>query len=493
MLNLKVSDVIPTPDNPRKIDVNSDDFAELKESISKFGQTVAIICRPHPVLKGKYDLRSGARRLTALKQLGIKTVLADVREMTDQEAMDVTYTENIARKDLTNFELAHGVDCLLKAYNNDIKAVSSRFGKSEIWVRMMSAVGKMPTEWRSSKKPQVLALSPAHLSEIARYPKNIQLAILKELGNYFENDKLGQSYPFPIKKFCAELKKYSLEIKAFPWDQKKCDGCPNRSDSKIQTALWIEPSAKSKISLCLDRHCYVSQFKEFMVGRIDAMKKQKLVPYVFGKRVQYELLQELESIGAVMAQDFEWKVVKKNSPGSREAISIDESDGTLGKCVYIAKVLDEDAPEKETVDRKQLLTMKRLKWILEKLVKHITDNGIPIDKIWGFKDDKETSTVMALALRFGTWERSQNAEKAGWDDITKICNEPANSIAQRLLTAIKPTICNRLTWTGPISQIPPEYRNEAEEVATRLLGMNYDDLIKESEAAIPEPKSWTKG
>ncbi|SEO22296.1 chromosome partitioning protein, ParB family [Pseudorhodobacter antarcticus] len=75
-----------------------DDIAELRDSISRHGQQVPILLRPHPTLSGRYQVVYGRRRLTAIKGLGT-TVKALIRTLSDEEAVLAQGQENNLRKD----------------------------------------------------------------------------------------------------------------------------------------------------------------------------------------------------------------------------------------------------------------------------------------------------------------------------------------------------------------------------------------------------------
>lgn len=81
-----------------RIGLLDDDIADLRESISRHGQQVPILLRPHPALSGRYQVVYGRRRLAAIKGLGI-TVKALIRTLSDEEAVLAQGQENNLRKD----------------------------------------------------------------------------------------------------------------------------------------------------------------------------------------------------------------------------------------------------------------------------------------------------------------------------------------------------------------------------------------------------------
>ncbi|KAF0190419.1 MAG: chromosome partitioning protein ParB family, partial [Bacteroidetes bacterium] len=101
-MNIRSSDL-----NPRKsFDENA--IAELSKSIIEVGILQPIIVRLSHFKKGteNYELVCGERRWRAAKEAGLKTVPAIIRELKDQEALDLMITENLQRKDVSPLEEA---------------------------------------------------------------------------------------------------------------------------------------------------------------------------------------------------------------------------------------------------------------------------------------------------------------------------------------------------------------------------------------------------
>ncbi len=83
----------------------SADIAELRDSISRHGQQVPILLRPHPTLSGRYQVVYGRRRLAAIRGLGT-SVKALIRTLSDEEAVLAQGQENNLRKDPSFIEKA---------------------------------------------------------------------------------------------------------------------------------------------------------------------------------------------------------------------------------------------------------------------------------------------------------------------------------------------------------------------------------------------------
>lgn len=114
MLEIKVNELYPHPQNPRK-DVG--DVSELADSIKNQGifQNLTVIKGGAGVPDGVegYTVIIGHRRLAASKLAGIETVPCSVVEMDEKQQVATMLLENMQRTDLTAYEQAQGFQMML--------------------------------------------------------------------------------------------------------------------------------------------------------------------------------------------------------------------------------------------------------------------------------------------------------------------------------------------------------------------------------------------
>ncbi len=101
-LVLNVSDIDNNPFQPRRR-FNESEIASLAESIREHAQLQPILVR---IVKGRYQLISGERRLRATIHAGLTTIRAEVREANDRLVAELAIVENLQRKDLDAIEKA---------------------------------------------------------------------------------------------------------------------------------------------------------------------------------------------------------------------------------------------------------------------------------------------------------------------------------------------------------------------------------------------------
>ena len=124
---LRLSQIVPNRDQPRKV---FDDAAlrELADSISKHGLIQPILVRPMD--DGSYSIVAGERRWRASRLAGLEKVPVVIKEMTDNEAMELALIENLQREDLNPIEEAQGYKTLMDTFSMTQEQVSTRVGKS---------------------------------------------------------------------------------------------------------------------------------------------------------------------------------------------------------------------------------------------------------------------------------------------------------------------------------------------------------------------------
>lgn len=112
-LMVKITKVEPNREQPRK-KFDEDGLLELAESLKQYG-----ILQPLLVQKRDdyYEIIAGERRWRAAKLAGLKEVPVIVKDLTDQEIMEISLIENIQREDLNPIEEAQAYKRLLTEFN----------------------------------------------------------------------------------------------------------------------------------------------------------------------------------------------------------------------------------------------------------------------------------------------------------------------------------------------------------------------------------------
>ena len=133
VVDLDLKDIHANPYQPlRTFDQTA--LKELASSIEKSGVFQPIIVRQPDAELNKYEIIAGERRFRASKLAHQTTIPAIVRDVTEEQMMEVAVLENLQREDLTPLEEAAAYDSLMKKLKLTQAEVSKRLGKSRPYI-----------------------------------------------------------------------------------------------------------------------------------------------------------------------------------------------------------------------------------------------------------------------------------------------------------------------------------------------------------------------
>jgi ParB family transcriptional regulator, chromosome partitioning protein len=123
--------------------INEDQLAELAASISANGVVQPVLVRP--VANGRFQLIAGERRWRASKLAGKTTVPAILRQVSDEQAMEITIVENLQRADLNPMEQARAFERLSREFQMTQEQMAHRTGKDRATVANFLRLLKLPS------------------------------------------------------------------------------------------------------------------------------------------------------------------------------------------------------------------------------------------------------------------------------------------------------------------------------------------------------------
>jgi ParB family transcriptional regulator, chromosome partitioning protein len=121
-------------------------LTELAHSISASGVVQPIVVRPLIPAKGevKYQLITGERRWLASKKSGKATIPAIVRQVSDEQTLEMTIVENLQRADLNAMEQARAYQRLSQEFKLTQEQMATRTGKERASVANFLRLLKLP-------------------------------------------------------------------------------------------------------------------------------------------------------------------------------------------------------------------------------------------------------------------------------------------------------------------------------------------------------------
>lgn len=139
---VKITKVEPNREQPRK-NFDEDALLELAESIKQYGLLQPILVQDR---NDYYEIIAGERRWRAAKLAGLKEVPVIIKNLTEQEIVEIALIENIQREDLNPIEEALAYKKLLEEFNLKQDEVAERVSKSRTAVTNSMRLLKLSDE-----------------------------------------------------------------------------------------------------------------------------------------------------------------------------------------------------------------------------------------------------------------------------------------------------------------------------------------------------------
>lgn len=139
--------------------VKEEALNELAASIKASGVVQPIVVRPLP--GGRYQLIAGERRWLASQRAGKTTVPAIVRQVSNEQAMEMTIVENLQREDLNAMEQARAYERLGREFGLTQEQMAQRTGKDRSSVANFMRLLKLPPEVQTMVEEDKLSFGHA--------------------------------------------------------------------------------------------------------------------------------------------------------------------------------------------------------------------------------------------------------------------------------------------------------------------------------------------
>ncbi len=208
---LDITLIEPSLTNPRKI-FNEGKLQDLATSIRASGVHQPILVRPLPAARvqetsidpatGKprkirpaYELVCGERRFRAIHLTPMDHIPALIRDLSDDQVLEIQIIENLQRDDLTELEEAEGYETLMQHSGLTADQVGEKIGKSRGYVYGRLKLLDLCQEARISLRDRIIDASRALL--VARIPDHkLQIKAMKEIvqGNGYSRDREPMNY-----------------------------------------------------------------------------------------------------------------------------------------------------------------------------------------------------------------------------------------------------------------------------------------------------------
>jgi ParB family chromosome partitioning protein len=157
--------------------VNEEQLAELAASITANGVVQPILVRPQA--NGRFQLIAGERRWRASQLAGKKTIPAILRQVSDEQAMEITIVENLQRADLNPMEQARAFERLAREFHMTQEQMAQRTGKDRATVANFLRLLRLPATVQSRVENGELSFGHARALLALEHAEEIEKAAQK--------------------------------------------------------------------------------------------------------------------------------------------------------------------------------------------------------------------------------------------------------------------------------------------------------------------------
>ena len=307
--DLDITTIHPSTDNHRKT-FNDASLQELAESIREVGILQAIAVRPRT--EGGYEIIYGERRYRASLLAGAKTIKATIyNNVTDDEAEDMSLSENLQREQVRPTEEAKAFKRLLEKGRYDMYSLTARFGRSEKYIYTRLKLNELYAPVGELLDNETITVSVAE--EISTYEPDIQKDVYeKHLKEGNGEDWTG--YTLNLFKRYFE-KYYTTDLGQYKFDKTECNTCVHNA---ANYNLFAEHNGCGH---CTNRKCLEAKNAAHVAKETEKLLKSdpKLVvarPY-YGSRNDMAL-QKLDKKGHEI-KELDYNVSAREFPKAPEA------------------------------------------------------------------------------------------------------------------------------------------------------------------------------
>jgi ParB family chromosome partitioning protein len=161
--------------------INEETLRELADSIRASGVVQPVVLRPAP--NGRFHLVAGERRWLASKRAGKTTVPAMIRQISNEQAMEITIIENLQREDLNPMEQARAFERLSREFGLTQEQIASRTGKDRASIANFIRLLKLPQPFQEALESGQLSFGHGKvLVGLVGFPQQLQKAANEAIG-----------------------------------------------------------------------------------------------------------------------------------------------------------------------------------------------------------------------------------------------------------------------------------------------------------------------
>lgn len=213
-----IGDIAPNRYQPRTV-FSLEELDRLKESIAQQGILQPLLVRH---LDDSYELIAGERRLRAAKEAKLTHVPVFVKNLTDEQVLEVSIIENIQRENLNVLEEAEAYHRLIKEFHYTQEKVAEKIGKNRSTIANLLRLRSLPDVIKDSLLAEEISMGHARALLGAGTQENqiyLFKVVLEKKLSVRQTEKLVNKVKKEpgklLKKMTAQEKKFLDQTSSF--------------------------------------------------------------------------------------------------------------------------------------------------------------------------------------------------------------------------------------------------------------------------------------
>lgn len=173
IIEVDLDELRPNPYQPRQI-FDDEALNDLAESIKEHGVFQPIIIKKS--IKG-YEIIAGERRVRASKLAGLLKIPAIIRNLDDEQMMEIALLENLQRENLSAIEEAVAYKSMIEKLSLTQDELSKKVGKSRSHITNILGLLRLPNEVQEMVATNQISMGHARvLSKLEDDNKIVEMA-----------------------------------------------------------------------------------------------------------------------------------------------------------------------------------------------------------------------------------------------------------------------------------------------------------------------------
>ncbi|MAQ31763.1 MAG: chromosome partitioning protein ParB [Flavobacteriales bacterium] len=174
-------DLISTNPYQPRTKIDKKELSQLSDSIKQYGLIQPITVRS--LENNYYELISGERRLQASILTGLKKIPVFIKNISNNQMLEVALVENIQRQDLDPIEIAISLEKLIKESNIKQETLGKRIGKSRSTISNYIRLLKLDPIIQAGVRDKIITMG--HAKAILNITnQDLQLALYQDIVKY---------------------------------------------------------------------------------------------------------------------------------------------------------------------------------------------------------------------------------------------------------------------------------------------------------------------